>query len=84
MCLPQCLQLWFLQQNHYQFDEQGQECFWTVTSDQVRALTFCDVDGDGNTELLVGCDDAELRVYRQEDVVSESTETDAIIRTYLL
>ena len=33
---------------------KGAERFWTVTGDNVAAMTFCDVDGDGRNELLVG------------------------------
>lgn len=36
------------------FDAKGAEKFWTVTGDNVSAMTFCDVDGDGRHELLVG------------------------------
>ena len=31
----------------------GGEAFWTVTGDNVTAMTFCDVDEDGQLELLV-------------------------------
>jgi Ciliary BBSome complex subunit 2, middle region len=27
-----------------------------------------DIDGDGDNELLAGCDDFELRVFRDEDL----------------
>uniref|UniRef100_A0A7S0L2Q7 Bardet-Biedl syndrome 2 protein homolog n=1 Tax=Coccolithus braarudii TaxID=221442 RepID=A0A7S0L2Q7_9EUKA len=58
------------------FDHEGNEAFWTVTGDNVSAMTFCDVDEDGQLELLVGSDDFEIRVFRNEEVISETTETD--------
>ena len=58
------------------FDHDGGESFWTVTGDNVSAMAFCDVDGDGELELLVGSDDFEIRVFRNEEVVSETTETE--------
>ena len=38
-------------------DLVGDESFWTVTGDNVSALTFLDWDGDSQEELLVGSDD---------------------------
>ena len=60
------------------FDHAGNEAYWTVTGDNVSTMTFCDVDEDGALELLVGSDDFEIRVFRNEEVVSETTETDKI------
>ena len=61
------------------FDHTGNEAYWTVTGDNVSTMTFCDVDEDGALELLVGSDDYEIRVFRNEEVVSETTETDKIV-----
>lgn len=61
------------------FDAEGLELFWTVTGDNVSAMAFCDADGDGANELLVGSDDYEIRIFRNEDVVSETTETEKIV-----
>jgi len=61
------------------FDEQGNEAFWTVTGDNVTTMIFCDVDQDGQLELVVGSEDFEIRVFRAEEVVSETTETDRIV-----
>ena len=46
------------------FDMNGDEKFWTVTGDNVSALTFCDVDEDGEHELLVGSEDYEIRIFQ--------------------
>jgi Bardet-Biedl syndrome 2 protein len=36
------------------YDAQGQEVFWTVTGDNVTALSFCDVDEDGQVHNWMG------------------------------
>lgn len=61
------------------FDAEGTELFWTVTGATVTALTFCDADGDGQNELLVGSDDYDIRIFQEGDAISEVTETDAIV-----
>ncbi|KAG1676464.1 hypothetical protein FOA52_002284 [Chlamydomonas sp. UWO 241] len=61
------------------FDSKGKETFWTVTGDNVGAMAFCDVDGDGRHELLVGSDDFDIRIFQGEDVVAEVSEADQII-----
>lgn len=61
------------------FDASGGEIFWTVTGDNVSTMAFCDVDDDGSQELLVGSEDFEIRVFRSEQVISETTETDRIL-----
>lgn len=62
------------------FDHEGTELFWTVTGDNVSALGFCDIDGDGIAELICGTEDFEMRAFRRETVVKEVTETDVAIR----
>ena len=61
------------------FDHEGSDEFWTVTGATVTALTFCDADGDGQNELLVGSDDYAIRIFQEADVISEVTETEAIV-----
>jgi len=60
------------------FDQEGTEQFWTVTGDNVSALAFCDVDDDHKQEMLVGTEDYEIRVLRQETVIKEIAETDVV------
>lgn len=62
------------------FDHEGNELYWTVTGDNVSALSFCDVDGDGVQEMVCGTEDFEMRVFRGQDVIQEITETDVVIR----
>ena len=35
------------------FDSEGSDVFWTVTGDNVSSMALCDIDGDGQQELLV-------------------------------
>ncbi|XP_005152310.1 BBSome complex member BBS2 isoform X1 [Melopsittacus undulatus] len=60
------------------FDYEGNDLFWTVTGDNVRSLALCDFDGDGKTELLVGSDDFDIRVFKQDEIVAEMSETETV------
>ncbi|KAI8467845.1 MAG: ciliary BBSome complex subunit 2 [Monoraphidium minutum] len=61
------------------FDSDGADVFWSVTGGAVTALALADVDGDGRNELLVGCDDFEIRVFKEEDMILQITEADVIL-----
>ncbi|CAM9282098.1 unnamed protein product [Ectocarpus fasciculatus] len=64
------------------YDKEGSEVFWTVTGDNVSALTMSGVatgHSSATKELLVGSDDFEIRVFQNEDLVSEITEADKVI-----
>jgi len=56
------------------FDEVGDEKFWTVTGDQVRALEFMDWDEDGEDELLTGSDDFSIRAFKGEELIFDINE----------
>ncbi|KAM9508831.1 BBSome complex member BBS2 isoform 4-T4 [Guaruba guarouba] len=60
------------------FDYEGNELFWTVTGDNVHSLALCDFDGDGKTELLVGSEDFDIRVFKQDEIVAEMSETETV------
>jgi len=45
------------------FDVDGEERFWTVSGDDVGAVTFFDFNKDGIPELIAGSDDFEIRVF---------------------
>ncbi len=61
------------------YDDKGEEVFWTVTGDNVSSIALCDVDDDGHLELLVGSDDYEIRVFRNEELLHELSETEKIM-----
>lgn len=60
------------------FDATGKEVLWTVTGGNVTALALADVDEDGSNELLVGSDDADIRIYRDDDLVQQIPEADVV------
>ena len=60
------------------FDKEGTEAFWTVTADNISSLAICDVDGDGSHELIVGSDDFEIRVFKNEEIFSEVSESERV------
>ncbi|XP_032086552.1 Bardet-Biedl syndrome 2 protein isoform X1 [Thamnophis elegans] len=60
------------------FNYEGKDLFWTVTGDNVRTLAFCDFDGDGKKELLVGSEDFDIRVFKEDEIVAEMSETEII------
>uniref|UniRef100_A0A670YE55 Bardet-Biedl syndrome 2 protein homolog n=1 Tax=Pseudonaja textilis TaxID=8673 RepID=A0A670YE55_PSETE len=60
------------------FNYEGKDLFWTVTGDNVQALAFCDFDGDGKKELLVGSEDFDIRVFKEDEIVAEMSETEII------
>ena len=55
-------------------DCTGEERFWTISSGNVMALEFLDFDNDGLDEMIVGADDASLRVLKGEDGLHELEE----------
>ncbi|KAM4767047.1 BBSome complex member BBS2 isoform 2-T2 [Cyanocitta cristata] len=59
------------------FDYEGNDRFWTVTGDNVRSLALCDFDGDGKAELLVGSEDFDIRVFKEDEIVAEMSETES-------
>ena len=60
------------------FDKAGNETYWTVTGGNIGAMTLLDINGDGLNELIVGSDDYEIRCFKGEEVISETTETASI------
>lgn len=60
------------------FDSDGDEVLWTVTGDNVSSLATLDIDNDNQTEIVVGSDDFEIRVFRKEELIHELTEADRV------
>ncbi|CAO4374758.1 unnamed protein product [Caenorhabditis nigoni] len=60
------------------FDKTGANTYWTVTGDQVTTMCLSDYDGDGETELVIGSPDFEIRVFKNDLMRAELMETDEI------
>ena len=61
------------------FSESGDDQFWTVTGDNVCSMALCDLIGDGETQLLVGSEDFDLRVFQDSgEMLHEFSETEAV------
>ena len=60
------------------FDHEGNDPFWTVTGDNVTSLSIMDYNNDGKNELIVGSEDFEIRVFAEDEILTEITETEAV------
>lgn len=60
------------------YDVDGEESFWTVTGDNVCSLAMMDFTGNGQQELVVGSEDFDIRVFKEDEIIAEMTETEAI------
>ncbi|KAG1682561.1 Bardet-Biedl syndrome 2 [Nymphon striatum] len=61
------------------FDHDGNDCFWTVTGDNVCSIAFSDFNGDGKNELIVGSEDFDIRVFQDDEMIGEMSETEAVV-----
>lgn len=62
------------------FDGSGAEVLWRAVSGSVTALALADIDEDGSNELLVGSDDAIIRIYKEDELLQQYTEADAVVQ----
>ncbi|KAL8584830.1 hypothetical protein ACOMHN_037535 [Nucella lapillus] len=60
------------------YDQKGDEAYWTVTGDNVCSLELVDFNCNGQNELIVGSEDFDIRVFREDEIIAEMTETEAI------
>eukprot|EP00048_Salpingoeca_helianthica_P003125 m.64126 g.64126 ORF g.64126 m.64126 type:complete len:741 (+) comp12506_c0_seq1:113-2335(+) len=60
-------------------DITAQDVFWTVTGDNVCSLALSDIDGDEYEELVVGSEDFDMRVFREDgELVQELSHSEAV------
>ncbi|VDK75096.1 unnamed protein product [Litomosoides sigmodontis] len=59
-------------------DVEGKDAFWTVTGDNVLSLCLSDIDNDGINELIVGSENFDIRIFKNDLLLYEITETDAV------
>ena len=43
---------------------------WQVTGDNVCSLALCDFNNDGENELLVGSEDYDIRVFKNDELLT--------------
>ncbi|XP_054718944.1 Bardet-Biedl syndrome 2 protein homolog [Uloborus diversus] len=60
------------------FDCEGNDAYWTVTGDNVSSITLCDFNHDSFNELIVGSEDFDIRVFRNDVIIAEMTETESV------
>ncbi|XP_035213893.1 Bardet-Biedl syndrome 2 protein-like isoform X2 [Stegodyphus dumicola] len=60
------------------FDHEGNDPYWTVTGDNVSSIILCDFNHDSFNELIVGSEDFDIRVFRNDVIIAEMTETEAV------
>ena len=62
------------------FDVDGEERFWTVSGDNVQALSMLDFDGDQIEELIAGSDDFAIRVFKGEEIIQDIQEKAKVVQ----
>ncbi|KAK6191700.1 hypothetical protein SNE40_003318 [Patella caerulea] len=60
------------------FDQDGNDAFWTVTGDNVCSLALIDFNGNNQNELVVGSEDFDIRIFKEDEIIAEMTETETI------
>ncbi|BFZ04172.1 hypothetical protein BsWGS_07211 [Bradybaena similaris] len=60
------------------YNKDGDDNFWTVTGDNVHSLCLLDFTNNGQNELIVGSEDFDIRVFQEDEIISEMTETDIV------
>lgn len=55
------------------FNNKGEDVFWTVSGDNVSALAFAYIEHDP-PEILAGSEDYAIRVFNNEELISEINE----------
>jgi len=61
------------------FDSKGEEKYWNMTSDNVLSICLCDIDEDGEMELVVGCEDSKIIIFKGEEMIHDIDLNSAVI-----
>ena len=56
-------------------DAEGDEKYWNMSSDNVLAICFCDIDEDQEYELILGCEDSTINIFKGEEMLYEIDES---------
>lgn len=60
------------------FDHTGEEQYWNITGDNVLSFCFCDVDEDELYELIVGCEDNTIMIFKELEIKHEIIESSPV------
>lgn len=56
------------------FDEKGNELLWIVTSGTINSIILFDFNRDNDHEILLGCEDEKIKIYKHDKFVRELNE----------
>jgi Bardet-Biedl syndrome 2 protein len=65
-------------------NKEGEEALWTVTGDNVCSLDLVDFNSDNINELVVGSEDFDIRVFKDDEIICEMSETEVFVKIYFL
>lgn len=56
------------------FNENGDELLWIVTSGIINSIILFDFNRDNDREILLGCEDEKIRIYKHDKFLRELNE----------
>lgn len=60
------------------FNEKGEEILWIVTSGIVNSIILFDFSRNNEQEIILGCADEKIKIYKQDKFVRELNENGAV------
>lgn len=56
------------------YNDKGEELLWIVTSGIINSMVLFDFNRDNDLEILLGCEDEKIRIYKQDRFLRELNE----------
>ena len=56
------------------YNEKGEEMLWIVTSGTINSMVLFDFNRDNDLEIILGCEDEKIRIYKQDKFLRELNE----------
>lgn len=56
------------------FNDKGEEVLWIVTSGVVNSVILFDFNRDNSREIMLGCDDEKIKIYKHDKFLQELNE----------
>ena len=53
--------------------------YFKVTGDNLSSLILFDYDSNDQNELIVGSDDSDIRVFKNDELISEMSENSVML-----